>query len=145
MKKLLLLSVTLLALTVACGESEQDIKIAELENKITELDEIVAKLDRRATELEIDLICEGENKRLFAYYDSGIQTRTGNSIKRAICTYRDEYLLDRVLLKKYEYVLNPEQFSNYISIFENEPSWDKAKYVMRGLIEDDYESLFVKK
>ena len=67
MKKLLLLSITLLALTVACGESKQDIKVAELENKITELDEIVAKLDRRATELEIDLICskQGQQARHF--------------------------------------------------------------------------------
>ncbi|MBA30710.1 MAG: hypothetical protein CL905_02530, partial [Dehalococcoidia bacterium] len=70
MKKLLLLSITLLALTVACGESKQDIKVAELENKITELDEIVAKFDRRATELEIDLICseQGQQARHFPWF-----------------------------------------------------------------------------
>ena len=165
MKKLLLLSITLLALTVACGESEQDIKVAELEKKIVELESTVlgldkiigeiyfdkeekdkqqTKLDRRITELEIEHICSDDDKMFLPYYSLAMRQYPGGAggvMKRAICSFRDDYKVDK-FIKNYEYAFIPEQYLNYLSV---DSSSAKAKDILIELIEEDYKSIFVKK
>ena len=55
MKKLLLLSITLLALTAACGASEKQVYYTtELENRIAELEEKIVKLEDRAISYDLE-------------------------------------------------------------------------------------------
>lgn len=142
MKKLLLLSITLLALTVACGESKQDIKVAELENKITELDEIVAKLDRRATELEIDLICseQGQQARHFPWFKND----DASLLKNIVCVERARYI-NKKFLEEYKNIDTPKRVLNYLSKVKGSTDLEVAQEIMRQMLVNDYVDVFVKK